>query len=414
MHSLRAGASVAAQLRTVAVEVSTGAGVRPPTRGFARAGRKVRVADVCLALFITGLGLVHVVRLGEPADVSAGALAAAGALCLAWRRDAPLLVLLVSAASFCLYQALDYPHQALPFAVLIALYTVASRSGTLAAAVAAGVVVIGAAGADITRKGWPPNDYDDALFAYALSVGAACALGYAVQLSRARTQLLREQAAALTSEHAAHEQQALQLEQARIARELHDVIAHQVSLVTALAAGAKRVLHTEPELAREALDSIEVAGREALTEMRRFLRVLRADTDEVGRVPQPCLEQLPALVAHTEAAGLPVRLSVCGAPRPLPAGVEVCAYRIVQEALTNTLKHAGPARASVRMTYRSTSLELDICDDGRGMRPNPNAGNGLIGMHERAALVGGRLVVGAGPSGGVEVNAWLPTDDDHL
>jgi signal transduction histidine kinase len=413
MRNLRAGGSVAAQLRTVTAGASTGDGAGLPSMVFARVSRNLRVADGSLALFITGLALVHVIRLGEPADVSAAALAAVGGLSLAWRRNAPMIVLLVSAASFCVYQALDYPHPALPFAVLIALYTVAARSGTLVAATAAGVLVVSAIGADLRRKGWPPADYDDALFAYFLSVGAACALGYAVQLSRTRTQLLREQAAVLTSEHAAHEQQALQLEQARIARELHDVIAHQVSLVTALAAGAKRVFHTEPELAREALDSIEVAGREALTEMRRFLRVLRADTGEVGRVPQPGLEQLPALVAHTEAAGLPVWLSVCGPPRSLPAGVELCAYRIVQEALTNTLKHAGPSRATVRMSYRPASLELYICDDGRGMHPNPNAGNGLIGMHERAALLGGRLVVGAGPSGGVAVSAWLPTDADR-
>jgi signal transduction histidine kinase len=404
---------VSAHLRTV-TGASTGAGVRLSSLGFARASRNMRVADGSLALLITGLALAHVIRLGEPADVSGAALAAVGGLCLAWRHNAPMIVLLVSAASFCVYQSLDYPHQALPFAVLIALYTVASRSGTMVAAVAAGFLVISAVFADINRKGWPPADYDDALFAYFLSVGAACALGYAVQLSRARTQLLREQAAVLTSEHAAHEQQALQLEQARIARELHDVIAHQVSLVTALAAGATRVFHTEPELAREALNSIEVAGREALTEMRRLLCVLRADTGEVGRVSQPGLEQLPALVAHTGTAGLPVRLSVDGPPRPLPAGVEMCAYRIVQEALTNTLKHAGPARASVRVSYLPTSLDLHICDDGSGMRANPTVGNGLIGMHERAALVGGWLAVGAAPSGGVEVSVSLPTEADLL
>jgi signal transduction histidine kinase len=381
---------------------------------FARVSRNLRFADGPLALFITGLALVQVIRLGEPAEVSAAALAAVGGLSLVWRRSAPMIVLLVSAASFCVYQALDYPHPALPFAVLIALYTVAARSGTLVPAVAGGILVISAVGADVRRKGWPTADYDDALFAYSLSVGAACALGYAVQLSRARTRLLREQAAALASEHAAHEQQVLQLEQARIARELHDVIAHQVSLVTALAAGAKRVFDAEPELARDALNSIEVAGREALTEMRRLLHVLRADTGDVGRVPQPGLEQLPALVAQTATAGLPVQLSVAGLPRPLPAGVDMCAYRIVQEALTNTLKHAGPAKASVRVTYLQTSLELDIRDDGRGMCANPTVGNGLIGMQERAALLGGWIAVGAGPSGGVEVSVALPTGAELL
>jgi signal transduction histidine kinase len=223
---------------------------------------------------------------------------------------------------------------------------------------------------------------------------------------------LREQAALLTAEHVAREQQVLQQEQVRIARELHDVIAHQVSVITALAAGAQRVIGSDPAMAGQTLNSIEVAGREALTEMRRLLRVLRADSAEGALTPQPCLERLPALVAHTEAAGLPVRLSVCGQPRPLPAGIELCAYRITQEALTNTLKHAGPSRATVRVDYQPTSLELHVFDDGRGMPRNPTPGNGLIGMHERAALVGGRLLVGAGPSGGVQVSVWLPTDAD--
>jgi signal transduction histidine kinase len=366
-----------------------------------------------LALLMTCLALVEVIRPGQPVNVSAAVLTAVGAGCLAWRRHAPMVVFGISASAYCLYQLVGHPHPALPFPALVAIYTVASGSRVIASGVASCVLVTGYVAADVRRGGWPPDDLDDALFAYFLSVCAACGLGYAVKLSRARTILLREQAALLASEHAAHEEQVLQAEQARIARELHDVIAHQVSVITALAAGAKRVFSSEPELAREALNSIEGAGREALTEMRRLLRVLRADTHGFELVPQPGLEQLPALIANAESVGLPVRLTVEGQPRPLPAGVEMCAYRIAQEALTNTFKHAGPSRATIVVTYRPTLLELHICDDGRGMRDDAGAGHGLIGMHERAALVRGRLVVGAGPQGGVQVSVWLPTGADQ-
>jgi signal transduction histidine kinase len=242
-----------------------------------------------------------------------------------------------------------------------------------------------------------------------MAIGAACALGYAVQLSQARIQLMQAREAWLEAEYAGREQRMLQQEQARIARELHDVIAHQVCVITALAAGADRLIVTEPQRARPVLNAIEASGREALTEMRALLRVLRTDPTEANRAPQPGLAQLPALAEQMKQAGLPVGLSIEGQPRPLPVPVEVNAYRIVQQALTNSLKHAGPAHADVRVRYRPTVLELDICDDGCGLPETPQAGHGLIGMRERAALVGGCLLVGAGPAGGARVVASLPT-----
>ncbi len=186
------------------------------------------------------------------------------------------------------------------------------------------------------------------------------------------------------------------------------MIAHQVCVITALAAGADRLILTEPQRAKQALNSIEAAGRQALTEMRALLRVLRTDPAEAGRAPQPGLTQLPSLVEQMNLAGLPVRLGIEGQPRPLPVSVEVTAYRIVQQALTNTLKHAGPAHAEVLVRYRPQLLELDIHDDGRGMPADPQTGHGLIGMRERATLAGGCLLVGAGPAGGTRVLAKLP------
>jgi signal transduction histidine kinase len=378
----------------------------------APAGPRAWLVDSVLALLITGIALAGVVRLGERADGTAALLACAGAICLAWRRSTPVTVLLVSGGSFCLYQTLGYPHTAPLFSVLVALYTVAAHGGALVPAGSAVVVMLSALGSSVSRHGWSTDGLDDELLAYVLSLGAACALGYAVQLSRARTELLRQQAARLATEHAAHEEELIRQEQARIARELHDVVAHQVSVITALAAGADRSFEAEPQRARRALNSIELAGREAMIEMRRLLRVLRTEPGEFGFVPQPSLELLPALLAKAEGAGLPVRLSVHGVRRVVPAGVDLCAYRIVQEALTNTLKHAGPAHASVSVGYEPAALELRICDDGRGM--GEGTGQGLVGMRERAMLVGGQLIVGAGPAGGVEVHARLPLADEPL
>jgi signal transduction histidine kinase len=382
---------------------------RTPLRSSIRAAATVPTTDALLAVLMAAAAVAVVVRPGERADVLAVVLAVAGALSLAWRHSAPMGVLFVSAACFYVYESFDYPHRALPVPVLIALYTVAARADGFVVAVSSAVLLVGAIGSDTSRTGWPPADLDDVFLASLLAVGAASALGYAVQLTRARHQLLREQAKWLRSEHAAHEQRVLHQEQANIARELHDVVANQVSVITALASGAKRISNRSPDLAWQTLDSIEVAGREALAEMRRLLRVLRADSDAI--VAQPGLSQLPALTAQTTTAGVPVSLSVFGEHRPLPASLEVCAYRIVQEALTNILKHAGPCHATVELTYHRAAVELRIFDTGRGMPAEPGTGHGLIGMHERAALVHGRLDVSNRDSGGVQILAWLPSDD---
>ena len=373
-------------------------------------GRRDILVDALLAATTTAVALIGVVRVDATPREAALALACAGPLSLFWRRSAPMVVLLISAASLCTSEALSYPHTAVPFAMLIALYTLATTRSALVTAAASAVALVGAVTPKMVHTGWLPGEFDDQLVAYLLSIGAACVLGYGVQLTRARNELLHQQAVRLETEHAAHEEQILQQQRNRIARDLHDVVAHQVSVITALAAGADRVCESQPDKARQALNSIETAGREALTEMRRLLQVLRPDAHSDARPPQTGLDQIPALVDQTAAAGLPVALSVHGEHRRLPAGVEQCAYRIVQEALTNTMKHAGPARASVQLTYTPTALELEVCDTGNGLSRHRGVGHGLIGMQERAALVGGRLGVGRAPNGGVRVHAVLPTN----
>lgn len=362
---------------------------------------KLPISDAVLAATLTLFALVNVIRVSDP--VMAGALAAPATMSLTWRRSAPMTVLIISSASLFAEKLLAYPRTALSIAVLIALYTVAVTHRVLFTAVASSLLLMGAVACDVGRHGLTITDFDDQFFAYLMAIGAACALGYAVQLSRARVQLTQ----AREAENAGREQLVLQREQARIARELHDVIAHQVCVITALAAGADRLILTEPQRAKQVLNSIEAAGREALTEMRTLLRVLRTEAGELDQT-QPGLAQLPSLVEQMKLAGLPARLSVEGEPRPLPVPVEAAAYRIVQEALTNSLKHAGPAHADVLVHYRSMALELDIRDDGPGIPASPKPGHGLIGMRERATLAGGCLLVGAGPAGGARVVAKLP------
>jgi signal transduction histidine kinase len=197
-------------------------------------------------------------------------------------------------------------------------------------------------------------------------------------------------------------------ERARIARELHDVIAHNVSMIVVQAGAERRVLEGEKTATGEVLRTIEQIGRSALTETRRMLGMLRSETDEL-LAPQPGLDDLPRLVTQVREAGLPVELQIDGERRPLPVGIELSAYRIVQEALTNALKHAGQAQATVSVRYGVDSLELEIADTGTaGEARAAGGGHGLVGMRERVALYGGRFSALRSPTGGFVVRAQLP------
>jgi signal transduction histidine kinase len=197
-------------------------------------------------------------------------------------------------------------------------------------------------------------------------------------------------------------------ERARIARELHDAIAHNVSMMVVQAGAERRVLDGEQRSTGEVLQTIEEIGRGALTEMRRLVGMLREDGED-QLSPQPGLGDLPRLAAQVQEAGLPVELTIEGNPRQLPVGIELSAYRIVQEALTNALKHAGDATALVRVHYGDDTLELEIVDDGPGAAaPVSSGGHGLAGMRERVALYGGRIDTGHKASGGFRVRVLLP------
>jgi signal transduction histidine kinase len=218
--------------------------------------------------------------------------------------------------------------------------------------------------------------------------------------------------AALEREQEQRMRLALSDERARIARELHDVVAHSVGVIVVQAEGARRVFERDPDRAREALDSIEETARTALADMRRSLGVLRREGREAMREPQPSIDDLGGLVERAREGGLTVEVAVEGEPRPLPQGVDLSAFRIVQEALTNTSKHAGQVSARITVRYGQRELELEVSDDGPGPSANGAAargsGHGLVGMRERVAAHGGELHTGRGPDGGFVVRASLP------
>jgi signal transduction histidine kinase len=226
----------------------------------------------------------------------------------------------------------------------------------------------------------------------------------------ARAVASRRQAEALDATRELHVQAAALGERARLAREIHDVIAHSVSVMVIQSAAARTVMAGDPERAEGSLRVVERAGREALAEMRRLLGVLGDGSDPRRLAPQPGLGDLHELVSRTAQAGLSTSIQIDGEPRSVPAGVSLCAYRVVQEALTNAIKHAGPARARVSVRWGQDALELEVHDDGRGpaVPTNTDSGHGIRGMRERAALHGGSVEAGPAPGGGFAVRARLP------
>ena len=232
-----------------------------------------------------------------------------------------------------------------------------------------------------------------------------------------RVQLREQRAAQLQREQGAEARRIVIEERTRIARELHDVVAHRVSLMTVQAGAAKAVAAEDPEGALRAMAAVEEAGRQALDELRHLLGVLRPETGLDGLGPQPGLADLPRLVEQIRGAGLDVSLATDGVPAALPARVDLFAYRIVQEALTNVLKHAGPgAHAEVRLGTEPGGIVIEVLDDGKGLEPPSaaagpfrSAGHGIVGMRERALLLGGTLDARPRPGRGFQVVAHLPT-----
>jgi signal transduction histidine kinase len=239
------------------------------------------------------------------------------------------------------------------------------------------------------------------------TAAVAWALGRALSERGRRTAKLEERAVRLEQAHA----EAVAGERATIARELHDVIAHSIGVMKVQTGAARLLLEENPARAKEALLAVEETGRQALGEMRRLLGILRGNEHESRLAPQPGISAIAALIDQVRTAGLPVEIVVEGDPRALPPGIDLAAYRVVQEALTNALKHSEAARAEVSIHYRDTTLELSVTNNGRAKRNgNGRVGHGLIGMRERVALYGGEFSAGPRSEGGFTVRARLPLD----
>ncbi|GHH39772.1 sensor histidine kinase [Streptomyces candidus] len=348
-------------------------------------------------------------------------------LCLtvALRRRAPEAMLIVTILAGLLQLALDVEPNPSDFAMLVIVYTVAANGARWASRLALGGSLTAAT---LSQVRWSVEKNDPIaplVFAVFLTVPFVLAwvLGDSMRTRRAYFAQLEERAARLEKEREAQAKVAVAAERARIARELHDVVAHNVSVMVVQADGASYVMDASPEQAKQALETISTTGRQALAEMRRLLGVLRTgEQQESGEyVPQPDVQQIEDLVEQVRAAGLAVDFKVEGTARPLPSGVELTAYRIVQEALTNTRKHGGPdVGASVRLVYFDDGLGLLVEDDGRGASHElyqdggaDGQGHGLIGMRERVGMVGGTLDAGPRPGGGFRISALLPLKPAH-
>ncbi|GGR44087.1 sensor histidine kinase [Streptomyces netropsis] len=345
-----------------------------------------------------------------------------GALCvvIALRRRAPEKMLLLATAAGVAQLAFDVSQHPADFAMLVIIYTVASGNTRWASRYALVGALVAPALATIRWSTYEGSLTSEVIQTVFLTVPFVLAwvLGDSIRTRRAYWAQLEERAARLEKEREQQSRMAVVAERARIARELHDVVAHNVSVMVVQADGAAYVLDASPEQAKQALETISGTGRQALAEMRRLLGVLRTDEGGEGGeyVPQPDVEQIGDLVEQVRSAGLPVDFRIEGSPRPLPSGVELTAYRIVQEALTNTRKHGGPdAAASVRLTYFDDGLGLLVEDDGRGAQHElyeeggaDGMGHGMIGMRERVGMVGGTLDAGPRAGGGFRISVLLP------
>ena len=328
---------------------------------------------------------------------------------LAARRRFPGVVLASCVASGLAFVALGLPPVVLGVAILVAVYSVAAYGERWVSLAGLAAAAVGSAAVQLTPGRFQmPTPVTNTLI-----LGAAWLLGHFVGVRHAYTDQL-ERTAELERARAEAARRAVAEERLRLARELHDVVAHSISVIAVQSGVGAHVAASQPEEAAKALAAIEATSRAALIELRRLLGVLRQEGEPQGSLaPVPGLADLDALLTEVAKAGLAVRLRVEGTPWQLPAGVDLSAYRIVQEALTNVVKHAGEARAQVTICYSDQDVTIEVTDDGLGVTApagdgRVRVGHGLIGMRERVQVFGGDLQTGPRPGGGFRVAARLP------
>jgi signal transduction histidine kinase len=343
--------------------------------------------------------------LGRALTIASGVVLIAS---VGWRRRAPITVLPPALAWEALSGSPLEGWTTPVVALVVATYTLGSATrGTLA-----GVSVIGVAALVTTVAFRHPEALTDPgdLVIAALILGGPWLAGLAIRKRQDRVAALERRALKFERLRDQETRAAVADERARIARELHDMVAHAMSVIVLQARGGRRSLSADPAATKDALDAIERSGAEALAEMRRLLGVFRAQSDAAELAPRPSLRHLDLLVGQVRDAGLPIQVTVEGEAVELPPGVDVSAYRILQEALTNSLRHAGPASARVVVRYGPETLDLEVVDTGTGSRTAAD-GHGLVGMRERVGLFGGTLEAGPQAQGGFAVRARLPLEE---
>lgn len=370
-----------------------------------------RAADTVLAIvvflttvFVTSEGPNNddlVIRSAGDIPIAAFFVFAVASGALYWRRSQPLVVLGVTLVALALSIGLGY-SELVGIAMLVALYSVGryvtnDRRSSIGLGVTLAVHGFIAFMDEVT----------------AAEIGFGVFVMFLVWYIGRRIRIRGERAAQLQREQAAEARREVVEERTRIARELHDIVAHRVSLMTVQAGAAKTVAADDPEGALHAMEAVEQAGRQALGELRHLLGVLRPEAEADGLGPQPGLADVPRLVEQLRGAGLVISLAMDGVQTDLSARVDLFAYRIVQEAMTNVLKHAGPsARTEVRLTTDNDRITIEVLDNGQGATVLPGSGHGIIGMRERALLLGGSLDAGPRPGGGFQVVAHLPIGEE--
>ena len=383
--------------------------------------RQPLLADVTLAVALAALAAITGVALVTPraqmpppstAVIVAWAVALAAPLVL--RRRWPLLVLAVTTLHFTRYWAVGQVNEIASWVILgVAVYSAAAYADRRRARWMCGACLLWLIGSGVvlSARAGPIGAVEVAAIAMfdALPFLLAWPLGAMMRRLREYRVVLEDRNRQLDQEREVNARRAVLEERVRIARELHDVVAHHVSVMGVQAGVARRLFDRDPPEAVAAIGSVETASRQAIADLQQLVGVLRRQEEGDDLAPQPSLQRLPELVEHMRQTGLPVKLTTTGESQQLPAGVELSAYRIIQEALTNTLKHAGPAQAAVTVRYDNGAVEVEVVDDGQGppLARQETGGKGLVGMQERVRLYGGRLEAGARPGGGFRVYAVL-------
>jgi signal transduction histidine kinase len=365
-----------------------------------------RLFDAGLAAALTVAAVVELTLGGYSALTAV--FAAIVTVSLNWRRTWPLTVMVVAAGVWTVPIMLGLiPSEAAltPLvALLIAIFSVARHAPTRTAVIGGVVATVASLASDLRMAHPGVGDFGFT----AVLISWPWFAGYALRGRELTNAALAAKADLLEAERDAKARAAVTEERARIARELHDIIAHSVSVMVVQAGAAEEVLERRPDTVRAALAAIGATGRDALVDLRRLLGLLRQGDLAPALQPRPGVADLEALVAQVRSAGLPVTLRVSGSAADLPPGIDLAAFRVVQEALTNTLKHAGPATAEVTIHCGPDCLAVTVTDSGAGLGTPSGGGHGLVGMRERVSLYGGEVDAGPDPAGGYRVSARLP------